>query len=76
MAEGVTIRCRENGPYLVQGPVTVLDHLGNPFPQAAGKDAVALCRCGQSKSRPFCDGSHRTCGFVAAEVARRDGETE
>ena len=69
MAEPVVIRCRENGPYLVQGPVQIVDHLGNVFVIPPGKDTVALCRCGQSKNRPFCDGSHRTCAFVAAETA-------
>jgi CDGSH-type Zn-finger protein len=67
MSESLEVRCRENGPYVIKGPVRVLDHLGNEFAIPPGKDAVALCRCGQSKNRPFCDGSHRTCGFNAPE---------
>ena len=69
MSTPVTIRCRENGPYVVQGPVQVIDHLGNTFVIPAGKDSIALCRCGQSKNRPFCDGSHKQCAFMAAETA-------
>jgi len=65
----VVIRCRANGPYVVTGKVKVTDHLGNEFKLPEGKDNVALCRCGQSKSRPFCDGSHRGCGFAAEETA-------
>lgn len=65
----VTIKARENGPLLVTGPFKLIDHLGNAFDIATDKDAVALCRCGQSKKRPFCDGSHRNCGFVAGETA-------
>jgi CDGSH-type Zn-finger protein len=69
MADPIVIRCRENGPYVIQGPVKVTDHAGNEFTIPPGKDVVALCRCGNSKNRPFCDGSHKTCGFQAAEVA-------
>ena len=69
MSEPIVIRCRENGPYVINGPVKVVDHHGNEFVVPAGKDNVALCRCGHSKNRPFCDGSHRACGFQAAEVA-------
>jgi CDGSH-type Zn-finger protein len=69
MSEPLTIRCRENGPLVLPGTVSVVDHLGNPFPLPPGKDTIALCRCGQSRNRPFCDGSHRTCGFQAAELA-------
>lgn len=68
MPEGVVIRTRENGPLLVTGPCTLIDHLGNPF-DLTGKENVALCRCGHSAKRPFCDGSHRACGFVAGETA-------
>jgi CDGSH-type Zn-finger protein len=64
----VSIRARENGPFLVTGPVTLVDHLGNSF-ELGGKETVALCRCGQSKNRPFCDGAHKSCGFVAGEIA-------
>jgi CDGSH-type Zn-finger protein len=69
MSEPLVIRCRENGPLVIEGPVKVIDHQGNAFALPAGKEMVALCRCGQSKSKPFCDGSHRQCGFAAAELA-------
>jgi CDGSH-type Zn-finger protein len=69
MADVVVIRCRENGPLVVQGPVRIVDHLGNEFTVPGGKANVALCRCGRSGSKPFCDGSHRGCGFQAAELA-------
>lgn len=65
----VTIRVRPNGPLLVEGTITVLDHEGNPFPLSPDKPNVALCRCGQSARRPFCDGTHNKCGFEAAELA-------
>lgn len=64
----VTIKAREHGPFLVTGPVTIIDHLGNKF-DTSGKENVALCRCGQSARKPFCDGTHKTCGFQAAEIA-------
>lgn len=69
MSETPTIRCRENGPLLLPATIQIVDHLGNAFAIPAGKDSIALCRCGQSKNKPFCDGSHKTCGFMAAEVA-------
>ena len=53
----VTITPVDNGPYLIQGGVTVLDADGNPY---EGADTIALCRCGQSSTKPFCDGSHET----------------
>jgi CDGSH-type Zn-finger protein len=69
MAEPTLIRCRENGPYVIQLPVKIVDHLGNEFMIPPGKENVALCRCGQSKNKPFCDGSHRQVGFQGAETA-------
>lgn len=65
----VIIRCRLNGPLLVEGPIKVVDHEGREFQLTAGKPAVALCRCGQSAKRPFCDGTHNRCGFQASETA-------
>jgi len=69
----ITIRMRPNGPLLVEGAVTILDSEGNPFPVNPDKPAVALCRCGQSANKPFCDGSHKTCGFESAESAPAGG---
>ena len=67
----VVIRTRENGPLIVTGPVQVQDHLGNVFEVGGNdKENIALCRCGHSSKRPFCDGSHRQCGFVAGELAQ------
>ena len=64
----LVIVTRENGPLLVTGSVSVIDHLGNKF-DTAGKETIALCRCGASLHRPFCDGTHKTAGFQAPEVA-------
>ncbi len=64
-----TIRCRENGPLVIQGPICILDHQGNPFPLPSGKDAYALCRCGASLNKPFCDGAHRQSGFQGNNLA-------
>lgn len=71
MSEPITIRCRENGPLVVPANlVKVVDHLGNEFALPQGKDVIALCRCGQSQRKPFCDGSHRQCNFLANEPAK------
>lgn len=58
----VTLRVRDNGPILVEGPVTFVDGNGQTLKIEADKP-VALCRCGASANKPFCDGAHRTCGF-------------
>lgn len=69
MSEPLTIRCRENGPLVIQGSIRVVDHLGNPFLLPVGKDTIALCRCGNSQRKPFCDGTHKQVNFQAPEVA-------
>lgn len=69
MSEPLTIRCRENGPLVIQGAIKVVDHLGNEFPLPVGKDTIALCRCGHSQKKPFCDGSHKAAGFQANQTA-------
>ncbi len=69
MSEPIVIRCRDNGPFVIKAPVQVVDHDGKPFTIPAGKETIALCRCGASKNKPFCDGAHNGCGFQAAEKA-------
>ncbi len=64
----VVIKVRESGPLLVNGPVTLTDHLGNKYDTPAGSN-IALCRCGASQKKPFCDGTHKSSGFVATETA-------
>ena len=63
-AEKVTITVRKNGSLLVTGDVTILNHTGNVIPRINDKPNMALCRCGHSRRKPFCDGSHKTSGFV------------
>ena len=63
MAE-VTIETIKNGPYIVKGEVLLKDSEGNPYPV---QKRVALCRCGASTEKPFCDGTHSKIGFQAAE---------
>jgi len=67
--ELLTIRCRENGPLVLKGPAKIVDHLGAEFPIPSGKDAIALCRCGASRNKPFCDGQHKVVGFQGNELA-------
>lgn len=68
----VTITVRANGPYKVVGPITIVDAEGRRFELPEGS-AVALCRCGHSRNKPFCDASHKRVGFVADDSAPRTG---
>jgi CDGSH-type Zn-finger protein len=63
-----TIKVLQNGPYLVDGEATTLvDWNGVAYP--IRKRPFALCRCGASTTKPFCDGTHSRMGFKAAEAA-------
>jgi CDGSH-type Zn-finger protein len=62
-AEGARITPYRNGPYLIRGPFTLADQDGNEI--EVGRRIVALCRCGKSRTRPFCDGTHKAVGFEA-----------
>jgi 3-phenylpropionate/trans-cinnamate dioxygenase ferredoxin subunit len=62
----VKITVRRNGPYLVAGPIELIDADGNTY---AVTDKTALCRCGASSTKPLCDGTHSKIGFQAAERA-------
>lgn len=72
-----TITAYPNGPLIVRGDVTILSADGDPVPRR--RRTVALCRCGVSTIKPFCDGTHRITGFCTEEpdeAAERDAVTE
>ena len=64
------ITIQNNGSIKIEGEFTIHDVEGREF-GLAGRKVISLCRCGQSQNKPFCDGSHKTCGF-SSEVAARD----
>jgi CDGSH-type Zn-finger protein len=69
----VTIKVRDNGPLVVDGDFTLTDAAGNEIPLMKR----ALCRCGGSTIKPFCDGTHSKIGFQGANAAvQAAGETE
>ena len=70
----VVIKVRKDGPYLVEGEFTLIDHEGNPIPYTIkpGKTGLSLCRCGASTKKPFCDGTHSKIGFKGAEEAAKE----
>lgn len=72
----VVIKARENGPYKVTGPVRIIDVDGNEYDLSDKGEAVALCRCGGSQAKPFCDGTHKRIGFQAPERAMAESEAE
>ena len=57
-----------NGSLRVEGDFEVFDQDGKAF-GLAGRERISLCRCGASAKKPFCDGSHKTCGFDTTVVA-------
>jgi CDGSH-type Zn-finger protein len=61
----VTIKVRDNGPLVVDGEFTLTDAAGNEIPIVKR----ALCRCGGSTMKPFCDGTHSKIGFQGAMAA-------
>ena len=69
----VRIRIRAGGPLVVEGPFELADSQGALFSLPTNKPAVALCRCGASANRPFCDGAHRQCDFESDPRAGSDG---
>ncbi len=63
----VAITPYRDGPLLVRGAFRILDQDGNEI--EAGRETVALCRCGKSRLRPFCDGTHKLVRFKAPSGA-------
>jgi CDGSH-type Zn-finger protein len=83
MSEDMKVTVTKNGPYLVQGAVPlsrqtiVADNDGNSISwrtdaQLEAAETYALCRCGHSANKPFCDGSHVRVGFDGTETASRE----
>ena len=61
--DAVTITPYRDGPLLVRGPVQLVGSDGAPIP--SDRDPIALCRCGKSRVKPFCDGTHKLVGYRA-----------
>ncbi len=66
----ITITIRDNGPLLVDGEFRLVDAQGNEVPVVKR----ALCRCGGSTTKPFCDGTHSKIGFQGAIAAVQKAE--
>jgi CDGSH-type Zn-finger protein len=66
----ITITIRDNGPLLVDGEFRLVDAQGNEVPLVKR----ALCRCGGSTTKPFCDGTHSKIGFQGAIAAVQKAE--
>ncbi len=65
----LSVRALQDGPLLLNGPHTIVTGAG----RAAWRGSKsALCRCGQSKNKPFCDGAHKGAGFSAPEGTSLD----
>jgi CDGSH-type Zn-finger protein len=60
---------RSDGPLRIEGECELVDMEGRAY-GLAGRTAFALCRCGHSKNKPFCDGAHKAHGFQDAQQAR------
>lgn len=54
------ISLRENGMYIAVGPMEIISHDGQ---SRTCRSKAALCRCGLSEKKPFCDASHKSCGW-------------
>ena len=65
-----TIKIKENGPYLIEGDFTLVDANGVEIPATKR----ALCRCGGSTTKPFCDGTHSKIGIQGALAAVQQSE--
>jgi CDGSH-type Zn-finger protein len=62
-----------DGPLLVRGPFRLLDQDGNEI--ELGRETVALCRCGKSRLRPFCDGTHNVIRFRCPSAVEQGRES-
>lgn len=72
MSESVKIEIMDDGPLVVSNLPSLVDSKGKRM--EVGKKA-ALCRCGASGNKPFCDGSHRSAGFKSASSGAKPRES-
>ena len=72
MREETTITPYRDGPLLVRGPFRMVTQDGQEI--EVKRKTVALCRCGRSNLRPFCDGTHKLAGFQAPSALERPYE--
>ena len=72
-ADAVVITVRKNGSLGIVGNVRLQDHDGREIPRINDKPTIALCRCGHSARKPFCDGAHKAAGFIDPPDAAADG---
>ena len=63
------ITVNSNGSLKVEGDFEIVDKNGNIY-DLGGRSAVSICRCGLSKNKPFCDGTHARQGFQSVVEAR------
>jgi len=66
---GATITPYRDGPLIVRGDFRLVDQDGAEIDP--GRDTIALCRCGKSGIKPFCDGTHKRSGFSAPSAPTR-----
>ena len=69
--EDTTIDARPNGPLHIRGRLHILGPGGHLIREDT---RVALCRCGASENKPFCDGSHRRVGFRTTNPPKTSGD--
>ena len=70
MDEPTGIVVNANGPLKISGNFVIKDAQGKEF-DLSGRTAIALCRCGFSENKPFCDGNHNRQGFQSVVEARK-----
>jgi CDGSH-type Zn-finger protein len=63
-----------NGPLLLRGDVDILTETGEPVPRL--RRTVALCRCGASSIKPYCDGTHKLTGFTTGPTPSGAGPAQ
>jgi CDGSH-type Zn-finger protein len=69
MSDVARITPYRDGPLLVRGPFAITDQDGNEIETHQG--TIALCRCGRSRRKPFCDGTHKAINFRADSGPRQ-----